>query len=81
MRANDDNGRRSSERLSGYVAPHEKNYWDKEMTRISRIEGLHNAGMGTLMARISRFKIRLDLASLAEYAKIKPPPGEAAARK
>lgn len=66
------NGKRHSERLSGYVAPKDKNYWESEMDRVSEVEGLRNAGMGTLMGRISRFKLRMDLETLAKYAKITP---------
>lgn len=66
------NGRKGSERLSGYVAPKEKAWWETEMDRVSDLEGLRNAGMGTLMARISKFRLRLDLASLKQYAKIPP---------
>lgn len=63
------NGRGPSSRLTGYVLDDEKNWWNEEFERVAKLEGLRNASMGTLFSRICKFRLRLDLASMAKYPK------------
>lgn len=63
------NGNGSSERLTGYVADDEKKWWNEELGRVAKLEGLKDPGMGTLFSRIYKFRLRLDMASLSKYPK------------
>ena len=65
--ARNHNGGMPSARLTGYVLSKEKKWWDKEFERVAKLEGLRSSSIGLLFARIAKYNLRLDLASIAKY--------------
>ena len=67
--ADNENGNELLVRVSGYVLHGERDYLYDELHRVGKLEGLHNASMGTLLSSICKYRLRLDIASLSKYTK------------
>lgn len=65
--------RKRPARVTGYVDDGEKRWWNREVERVSKLERLRRNSTGVLLARISKYGLKLDLLSLSRYAETHNP--------
>jgi hypothetical protein len=55
-------------RVTGYVAPGDKQYLVAEIKRAAKIEGVRDPKMGDYISRWSKYRLHFDHDSMREYA-------------